>query len=173
MYKLFKSTHQGLGTSVEVHIDEQEGLIKRYYKSDAITVNGAVTKKTHAEITESFEYEKYWLCKLESEWIPKTVEIGKDYIIQEYTGPALIDSMPNLPDIKEQIIEMYKFFKFHGVYKRNGSVSNLVMNNNQLVAFDFKWARHRPIGIDMELRSYDEWLIKIDVDLPMQLRELL
>ena len=81
--------------------------------------------------------------------------------------------MPNLPDITDQVIRMYEFFKEKNVFKRNGSVSNLTMKNNQLVAFDFKWAKKRPNGLDMELRSYDEWLIKIDKTLPIVLREML
>jgi hypothetical protein len=78
-----------------------------------------------------------------------------------------------VPDIVEQVIEMYKFFKEKNVYKRNGSLSNLTLRDGQLVAFDFKWARLRPNGVEMELRSYDEWLSKIDSSLPNKLRELL
>lgn len=139
----------------------------------AITCAGTPTRFSPIEIQEFFEYEKYWTTKLQSEWLPRTLEIGQNFIVQEYYGPALIDSMPHLPDIKEQVIEMYKFFKYHNVYKRNGSVSNLTMNGDQLVAFDFKWARERPEGLEMELKSYNTWLNKIDPELTQILTDLI
>ena len=145
--------------------------IKRVFKPGAITCAGKPTRFTEQEITDFFNYEVYWIKKLESEWIPRTLEIGPNYIVQEYTGPALIDSMPHLPDVYDQVIEMYKFFKKHNVYKRNGSVSNLTMHGDQLVAFDFKWARERPEGLEMELKSYDIWLNKIDKRLTEELRK--
>ena len=52
-------------------------------------------------------------------------------------------------------------------------VSNLTVNKEQLIAFDFKWARLRPNGIELELRSYDEWLSKIDDSLPKTLRDMI
>lgn len=147
--------------------------IRREFKPNAITCAGVPTRFTPIEIVDFFQNEVYWLNKLQSEWVPKTIEVGPNFIVQEYTGPALIDSMPHLPDIKDQVIEMYKFFKQHNVYKRNGSVSNLTMNKSQLVVFDFKWAMHRPNGLEMELKSYDVWLSKIDSTLSSSLRELL
>ena len=179
MYELYKTPHYGLGTTVEVHIDKDNGLIRRHYKEGATTCSGSKTQKSKGEIQDSFMYETYWLEKLESKWIPKTIDI--DYsnriIIQEYTHSDLLYIKPKLkevvPDIVDQIVEMYKFFKQKNVYKRNGSLSNLTLRNNQLVAFDFKWARQRPKGQEMEIKSYDEWLVKIDDSLPEKLRELL
>lgn len=179
MFELYKSPHYGLGTTVEVHIDKDAGLVRRHFKEDAITCSGEKTVKSKYEIQDAFMQEVYWLKELNSEWIPKTLEIDNTnrIIIQEYTYTDLLYIKPKLketvPDIVDQVIEMYKFFKSKNVYKRNGSLSNLTLRNGQLVAFDFKWARRRPEGIDMELRSYDEWLSKIDSDLPGQLRELL
>jgi hypothetical protein len=68
---------------------------------------------------------------------------------------------------------MYTFFKENNVFKRNGSLSNLTVHNNQLIAFDFKWAKVRPEGIDLEKRSYNEWLSKIDKSLPTILQEMI
>lgn len=161
--------HAGLGTLCEVYIGGD--YIKRIFKPGAITCAGTPTRFSSEEIREFFEYEVYWTTKLQSEWLPKTLEVGDNYIVQEYYGPALIDSMPHLPDVKDQVIEMYKFFKHHNVYKRNGSVSNLTMRGDQLVAFDFKWARERPDGLEMELKSYDVWLNKIDESLSQELRK--
>jgi len=179
MFELYKSPHYGLGTTVEVHIDKENRLIRRHYKEGAITCSGAQTQKLKREIQDSFMYETYWLEKLESKWIPKTIDI--DYrtrtIVQEYTHPDLLYIKSELkevvPDIVEQIIEMYKFFKSHNMYKRNGSLSNLTLNNGQLVAFDFKWARQRPKGLEMEVKSYDQWLSKIDSSLTHTLKDML
>lgn len=157
-----------MGSVCEVYIGTD--WIRREFKHDSITCNGSKTIYTPAEVDLFFFNEIYWLEKLESEWIPKTLEIGPNFIVQEYVGPALIDSMPNLPDVSDQVVEMYKFFEKMNVYKRNGSVSNLTMRGDQLVAFDFKWARERPSGLAMELKSYDQWLSKIDPTLKEKLR---
>jgi hypothetical protein len=123
--------------------------------------------------------EVYWLEKLQGPWLPMTLDVNMATrtIIQDYTYPDLLTIKKDLhkivPDIEEQIIEMYKFFKQKGVYKRNGSLSNLSLCGKKVIAFDFKWATKRPEGLEMELRSYDDWLSKISLDLPHKLRELL
>jgi hypothetical protein len=179
MFKLFTSNFKELGTCVEVHLDEDSGLIKRQYKYDAITCNGSITTKTPEEINHFFENEVYWLKKLESTWIPKTYEINYSTktIIQEYTHPCLLNHLSNLheyiPDIEEQVLEMYKFFKKHDVFKGNGSLSNMTLKGSQVQAFDFKWAAHRPDNLTMELKSYDVWLKKISPSLTDELKKLL
>ena len=159
-----------MGTLCEVYIDHDQ--IKRIFKADAITVANSKTRFSHGQVKAFFDNEIYWLKKLDSDWIPKTLEIGKNFIIQEYTGPMLLDSISNLPDVYDQVVEMYKFFKKKNVYKRNGSLSNLTMKGDQLVAFDFKWSSSRPNGYDMELKSYREWLSKIDPRLTNELINL-
>ena len=77
-----------------------------------------------------------------------------------------------MPDIVDQVIEMFKFFKQHNVYKLNNALSNMTVNGKQLVAFDFKWARKRPEGRKEELFSYSEWMSKIDNKLPRMLEKL-
>jgi hypothetical protein len=179
MYKLYKSPYPGLGTTVEVYIDNANSLIKRQFKHKGVTCSGHVTEKSYQEIQDAFIQEVYWLEQLESEWIPKTIDIDYDTktVIQEYTSPDLLHIKHRLkeviPDITEQIIEMHKFFKSKNVFKRNGSLSNLTLRKEQVIAFDFKWAMQRPDGLEMELKSYDEWLVKIDETLPTKLRELL
>jgi RIO-like serine/threonine protein kinase len=179
MFTLYKSPFDDLGTCVEVHIDYDMGIIKRQYKYDAITVNGVATKRTSNEIDKFFNNEIYWLSKLESKWIPKTIEIDipNKIILQEYTRECLLGDLKNIyqvvPDIEEQLLEMYKFFKRHNVFKCNGSLSNLTLKNNQLVAFDFKWAEYRPNNIEMELKSYDIWLSKVSKNVATKLKELL
>ena len=179
MFELYKSPHYGLGTCVEVYIDKENQIIKRQYKDDAITVNGTITKKSSEEVKAFFMNEVYWLEKLQGPWLPMTLDVNMATrtIIQDYTYTDLLSVKKDLhhivPDIEEQIIEMYKCFKEKNVYKRNGSLSNLSLCGKRVIAFDFKWATKRPNGLEMELRSYDEWLSKISPDLPSKLRELL
>ena len=117
--------------------------------------------------------------RLQSKWIPKTIDI--DYknriIIQEYYGKDLLHFKGQLkkviPDLEEQVLEMYKFFKEKQVFKRNGSLSNMANNKGQLVAFDFKWATLRPEGLEKEIYSYENYLNKINPELTRKLKELL
>ena len=165
MWTKFNSHHPGIGTLVEVYIDEDAGLIKRTFSFDAVPSNGVKQSRFNPDqVKEFFDWEVYWLNKLDgSKWIPETVDVTDKSIIQCYYGPCLLDKIRDLPaGIVEQVIDMYDFFADNNMFKRNGSLSNLTMNGNQLVAFDFKWARPRPIGMDMEIRSYNEWLCKID-----------
>ena len=106
------------------------------------------------------------------------IDESKQEIITEYYGPDLLTNyqagtlLKDIPDIIEQVIEMFKFFKEHNVYKFNNALSNMTVNNKQLVAFDFKWARERPEGKEHELFSYTEWMSKIDDKLPEMLEKL-
>jgi hypothetical protein len=176
MFELFKTEHKGLGSVVEVSIDYSAQQIKRQYKENGITCNGNETQVKKQDIDNFFQNEVYWLNKLQGEWIPKTLNIDMhtQTIIQEYTGPNLLYQKNNLPEnIVEQVIEMYKFFKDKNVFKRNGSMSNLTLKGNKLIAFDFKWAKKRPEGLDMEIKSYNDWLSKIDKNLTNTLKEML
>ena len=175
MWNKFQTTHAGVGTLVDVYIDDTQQHIKRIFDASSVTCAGQKSRFDVKQIQEFFEWECYWLRKFEgSVWVPELVDIGENYIIQKYYRPCLLDDLhTNMPDVTDQVVDMYKFFKQANVFKRNGSLSNLTLNGDQLVAFDFKWARPRPDGLEMELRSYDEWLVKIDQSLPQTLRELL
>ena len=66
---------------------------------------------------------------------------------------------------------MFKFFKEKNVFKLNNALSNMTMNGNQLVAFDWKWARFRTDKYkDFEVMSYNKWISKIDSDLVEELK---
>ena len=179
MFEKYSSPHHGVGTIVDVSIDVSSGLIKRTFQPGSITVGNKVHEYNHDQVKGFFDNELKWLETLKSEWIPETVEVGDNFIVQKYYGPCLLDFKPNkeflkyVPDIVEQVIEMYKFFKSHNVFKRNGSLSNLTHNNGQLIAFDFKWAKVRPDGLDMEIKSYKEWLNKIDPSLTGKLMQMI
>jgi hypothetical protein len=167
------------GTLAEVYINSDKTLIKKEYKVGGITVSGKPTTFTEEQINKAFNNEAHWLKTLKGKWVPELVSVEDNIIIQKYYGCDLLDLYmlgdlhKTIPDIKEQIIEMYAFFKENNVFKRNGSLSNLTLHNDQLMAFDFKWARERPEGIDLEKRSYNEWLCKIDQSLPTILKEMI
>lgn len=167
------------GTLAEVYLDDNNTLIKKIYKEEGITVSGKPTVYTTGQIREAFENELHWLKELESKWVPELVDVGDNWLTQKYYGPDLLENYmsktlwEDVPSISNQVIDMYKFFKEKNVFKRNGSLSNLTVHNGQLVAFDFKWARKRPTGIEMELKSYNEWLVKIDPDLTKTLTDMI
>ena len=58
--------YYGYGTVCEVWINEEEGLIKRYFKPDGITISGKPVgpENPPERVKELFENEKYWLEKL-------------------------------------------------------------------------------------------------------------
>jgi RIO-like serine/threonine protein kinase len=167
------------GTIAEVYINKDQTLIKKEYKVGGITVSGHPTQYTEEQINNAFHNEAYWLETLEGKWVPELISAEDNIIVQKYYGTDLLDQYmsgtlhKNIPNLKEQVIEMYTFFKENNVFKRNGSLSNLTVHNNQLIAFDFKWAKERPEGIDLEMRSYNEWLCKIDKSLPEILKEMI
>jgi len=168
-----------IGTLAEVYIDNDKTLIRKEYKVGGITVSGKPTEFTEEQINNAFNNEAHWLKTLEGKWVPELISAEDNIIVQKYYGSDLLDQYMdgslhrNIPNITEQIIEMYTFFKENNVFKRNGSLSNLTVHNNQLIAFDFKWAKERPEGIDLEMRSYNEWLCKIDKSLPTILQEMI
>ena len=179
-WKKVLSTHDGIGTIVDVRLNEKEMLIERTFKEGSITASGQQHHFNADQVKQFYENEIYWLDKLSSKWVPETVSVDtkKQTIVQKYYGPCLLDYLhtdlhERIPDLKEQIIEMYAFFKQHNIFKRNGSLSNLTYNNGQVIAFDFKWTKQRPDGLEMELHSYKNWLNKIDKTLEHDLEAML
>ena len=112
--------------------------------------------------------EVFWLNYLKSKWVPELLEVGNNYVITRYYGDDLIKQKykPN----RQQVIDMFKFFKEKNVFKLNNALSNMTMNGSQLVAFDWKWARFRTDKYkDFEVMSYNKWISKIDGDLVKEL----
>ena len=113
--------------------------------------------------------EVFWLNYLKSKWVPELLEVGSNYVITRYYGNDLI-KQKYMPD-KQQVIDMFKFFKEKNVFKLNNALSNMTMNGKQLVAFDWKWARFRTDKYkDFEVMSYNKWISKIDSDLVEELK---
>ena len=122
------------------------------------------------EDNQSFlKNEVFWLNYLKGKWVPELLEVGNNYVITRYYGGDLIQQKYK-PD-RQQVIDMFKFFKEKNVFKLNNALSNMTMNGNQLVAFDWKWARFRTDKYkDFEVMSYDKWISKIDNDLIKELK---
>ena len=138
-----------------------------------IEINGDTIKKTFNykdEDNQSFlKNEVFWLNYLKGKWVPELLEVGNNYVVTRYYGRDLIEQK-YMPD-RQQVIDMFKFFKEKNVFKLNNALSNMTMNGNQLVAFDWKWARFRTDKYkDFEVMSYDKWLSKIDNDLIKELK---
>ena len=122
------------------------------------------------EDNQSFlKNEVFWLNYLKGKWVPELLEVGNNYVVTRYYGRDLIEQK-YLPD-KQQVIDMFRFFKEKNVFKLNNALSNMTMNGNQLVAFDWKWARFRTDKYkDFEVMSYNKWISKIDSDLIEELK---
>ena len=125
------------------------------------------------EDNQSFlKNEVFWLNYLKGKWVPELLEVGNNYVVTRYYGRDLIEQK-YMPD-RQQVIDMFKFFKEKNVFKLNNALSNMTMNGNQLVAFDWKWARFRTDKYkDFEVMSYDKWISKIDNDLIKELKCLI
>ena len=138
-----------------------------------IEIHKDTIKKTFnykGEDNQSFlKNEVFWLNYLKSKWVPELLEVGNNYVITKYYGSDLIEQKYT-PD-RQQVIDMFKFFKEKNVFKLNNALSNMTMNGNQLVAFDWKWARFRTDKYkDFEVMSYNKWISKIDSDLVEELK---
>ena len=138
-----------------------------------IEIHNDTIKKTFnykGEDNQSFlKNEVFWLNYLKSKWVPELLEVGNNYVITKYYGSDLIEQKYT-PD-RQQVIDMFKFFKEKNVFKLNNALSNMTMNGNQLVAFDWKWARFRTDKYkDFEVMSYNKWISKIDSDLVEELK---
>jgi hypothetical protein len=172
----YQTTHKGVGTFVSVWINETDGLVRRVFDGDHC---GPGTSKLINKADILFKNEVFWLTHpmlSGSKFLPELVSIDVDTktIIQKYYGPNLLDYLHSpegipVPNLSEQILEMYTFFTEVGVNKLNGALSNMTVNDGQLIAFDFKWARPAPKANGREIRAIHTWLTKIDPLLVEQL----
>ena len=184
MYEQYFTSKGSIGSAAEVWIDKENKLCKKFFKPDSVTITNKPPIFTdYNKVKELFENEIYWTTKLKSEFILETYEYGEldnnkgFYLIQEYVGPDLLyynNLQSVFPDIKKQIIEMFKFFKTHDVYKKNNAMCNLTGANGRIKAFDFKWAVKRSLEEKpFEVNGIQNWISKIDKSLPEELKCLL
>lgn len=168
-----------LGRICHVSISNDRKYIKRQYTSTLPCVNGSVNPYNYSKetIKKFFENDIYWINKLDKKYVVKPVYVNNDTmeIIYNYYGQDLYhdqDKFKSIKNFKEQILEMYEYFKKENIFKGNGSRSNLLLINGRVKAFDFKWTNIRPKGIKLELMSYENWLRAAEPSLELELKKM-
>lgn len=167
-----------LGKVVSVFLNEDETMVKRYFAPGMITASGKQTIESPEYIETKWNNETKSLLRFQNKpWVPKLIEINeKDrYVIQEYYGPCLLfQKFDDIPNLHNQIIEIYQNFKDLNLYKLNGSLANTTRNGDQLIMFDFKFMQERTPELKHHAeREIDLWLKKFGTDLVPKLKELL
>jgi hypothetical protein len=166
-----------MGTLVSVFLNKEKTLIKRVFEPNGVTTSGITNTKTKEYVLAKWEAESYYLTKFQlMPWVPELVSINYKArsIIQKYYGPdLLIRGFEDIPDIEDQVVEIYRYFNQIGVYKLNGALSNMTKKDGKVIMFDFKYMRPRT----PELKEYaiieiDKWLSKISSTISPRLKEL-
>lgn len=168
-----------LGRMCHVTINEVDQTITRWFTISKPTAAGKINPFGYDldTIKHAFETDVYWTNKLHSDYVLKPIAIDYENmsITYPYHGTDLYhdnEKFRNILNFKQQILDMYAYFKSEGIYKGNGSRSNLVSVNGKVKAFDFKWTRRRPSNIKLELMSYEIWLKNADNSLEYELKKL-
>jgi|TARA_B110000908_G_scaffold148253_1_gene180603 hypothetical protein len=168
-----------LGRMCHVTIDEANSTITREFTISKVTAAGKINpfNYTLATVEDAFNNDVHWTTQLDSNYVLKPLSIDYENlsITYPYHGKDLYhdyEKFTSIKDFKEQIIEMYTYFKEQNIFKGNGSRSNLVLVDNKVKAFDFKWTRIRPHNIKLELMSYEIWLKNADNNLETELKVL-
>ena len=178
LYTPYKDAFFDMGKLASVYINDDSTLIKRTFDVNGITASGKPSILTKDQVDEFWFNETYYLTKFQfMPWVPELVSI--DYqtrtIIQKYYGPdLLIRGFSDVPDIEEQVLDIYKYFKQIDVYKLNCSLSNMTKLNGKVIMFDFKYTSARsPDLIPYVNREINEWLSKISPTIVPKLQELI
>lgn len=170
--------HENLGKVASVYLNEDKTLIKRYFVPGGITVNGNPTKMSDDEIYKKFEAEANALIDFEGLWfMPDLVEVNtkERYTIQEYCGPDLLTAgFDDIPDIEDQVVEIFECISDMDFHKLNGSLSNMTKKNGKVIMFDFKYLRPKSDeSAKFEEYAIDTWLSKISPTIVPRLKALL
>jgi hypothetical protein len=122
--------------------------------------------QTEEQVTSAFKNEIKWTNWTGSKFLPELVsyDLESQTVIQKYYEPSCLITR-KMPKV-EEVIELYYFFKSHNINKVKGSLSNMSYNGMQLIAFDFKYVKDRPMNNDQEIFNYNQSLVKIDPSLP-------
>jgi hypothetical protein len=150
-----------VGTLVSIYISNDKKTIKRIYDVNGTTVSGKkpITNSV-LEMKKLFSNELHWLSILKnSKYVPALIDYNENEmsLVQEFVGNDLYtilankESMPK--NIVEQLVKMHFEYQKNGLFKGNGDPRNLAIKNNQLVAFDFKWAKQRS-----KKGVFNEWI---------------
>ena len=180
-YTPYKNTffRNDMGKMSSVYLNEDSSLIKRIFNTSGFTASGKPSSSTKDDADKYWFNETYYLTKFQfMPWVPELVSI--DYqnrtIIQKYYGPdLLIRGFDDIPDMEQQVLEIYKYFKEINVYKFNGSLSNMTKHNGRVIMFDFKYMSTRSAeNVDFVIqKEIGEWLSKISPTIAPKLKELL
>jgi len=167
-----------IGRVVSVYLNENKTLVKRYFIPNGIMVNGKTSDWSEEYVEQKWITETNSLLRFQDkEWVPKLVDINyqEKYIIQEYYGTDLmIRGFDDIPDIEDQVVEIYKYFKEINMYKLNGSLPNMTKLNGKVIMFDFKYMRERsPETKPYALVEIHEWLSEISPTIVPKLEALL
>ena len=170
--------HENLGVIASVYLNEGKTMIKRSYQINGITSSGKPAEKSLEYIENKWLAETEHLLRFENKpWVPELIDINYNerYIIQKYYGPdLLIQGYDDIPDIEDQVIEIYEYFKEIDVYKLNGSLSNMTKKDGKVIMFDFKYMKKRRADLTPSaIREIDLWLSKISPTIAARLKELL
>jgi hypothetical protein len=168
-----------LGRICHVSITDDNKFIKRQYSNTLPCVSGAVNPYNYTQdsIRTFFENDIYWSNKLDEQYVVKPVHVNETTmeIVYQYHGSDLYHDeikFKSIINFKQQIIEMYEYFKKENIFKGNGSRSNMLLVDGKVKAFDFKWTSLRPKGIKLELMSYENWLKAADDSLELELKAM-
>lgn len=166
-----------LGKIVSVYLNEDKTLVKRYFVPGGITTHGQPTEESPEYIEEKWSNEVAALTRFDGfSWVPGLVEINEDerYIVQEYYGPCLLNqSFNDIPNLHQQIIDIYTYLKEIEVYKLNGSLANSTRNGDTLVMFDFKYMTKRTDDLrPYAIKEIDSWLYKFGGGIVQELKDL-
>jgi hypothetical protein len=187
-FELYQTNSGSRGSMAEVWIDSARGICKKFYKPNGITIRGSTPLHVEQEqISALYQNEIKWSSELNHDCVIKIYEHGPlldqfgYYILQEYVGPDLLHYYDNvsrlahvIPDAVEQLVDMFKLFKQHNLYKCNNAMCNLTHKDGKIKAFDFKYAVERsPNQLHWEEKTINEWLSKIEPDIMTRLRPLL
>ena len=184
MFELYQDRNASRGSIAEVYINRDQRLVKKIYKLGGITIAGTPpVHTTQEEVDFLFHNEIEWCKKLKSDRIVNLLDYGTEnnehFLVQEYHGPDLLyyndryNLKDYIPDLTQQIVDMFCFFKEHNLYKFNNAMCNLTLDADKRIrAFDFKYAANRTVEkAHLEYYSVDTWIVKLDPMLPQLLRE--
>lgn len=178
LYTPYKNSSFDIGRISSVYLNEDKTLIKRCFGLHGITANGKISTLDKDYVDQKWLTETTHLNKFQyMDWVPELLEINyvHRYTIQRYYGPDLIIAgFEDIPDIEDQIVSIYEYFKSLNVYKLNGALANMTKNNGRVIMFDFKYMRPRTPEMKPHAEyEIDEWLSKISPTIVPRLKELL
>lgn len=177
LYTPYKNSSFDIGKISSVYLNEDKTLIKRCFKPRGVTVSGINSTLSDENVEQKWLTETTYLTKFQlMPWVPELVAINYEdrYTIQRYYGPdLLIAGFKDIPDIEEQVVDIYKFFQDQNLYKLNGALSNMTKLNKKVVMFDFKYTKPRSLEIKPQAEyEIDQWLSKISPAIGPRLKDM-